>query len=272
MRNWVSISTDETPKYLFYWPITCFAWRTFGWEPIIFYVGKPNKFTELIHKTQEKFMSDQTAEMRMAYKYKGYNIEKIDGYQTSTIAQVSRMYAFNLPFVKDEDVIITSDMDLFPLSDYWRKDGEKVYCYGRNLSDEHQPMAYVSTTAQGWSGIMNQRNIQIEEMIKIDLDRMAPKAKRIWSVDQDILTDGLSHVKKVNIDRPIDRASGYPWGRVDRSRWSLNHSEFIDCHSFHDILQNHDHFQSLMELMHRTWPNHDLKWVVEYYREFKKLL
>lgn len=275
MRNWVSISTDETPKYLFYWPITCFAWRTFGWEPIIFYIGKPNKFTELIHKTQEKFMEGETTEMRMLYRYKGYNIENINGYQTSTVAQVSRMYAFNLPFVRGEDVIITSDMDLFPLSDYWRKDGGKTYCYGRNLSDEHQPMAYVSSTAQGWYGIMDQGNIRIEEMIKIDLDRMVPRAKRIWSVDQDLLTQNLERVKDrfmVNIDRPIDPITNYPIGRVDRSVWSLNHKQFIDCHAYHDILTNETRFHDIMMLMHKIWPTHDLKWIPEYYKEFKKLL
>ena len=79
-------------------------------------------------------------------------------------------------------------------------------------------------------------------------------------------------VKLNLIDREVDKRTGYPIGRVDRSAWTLDHKVFIDAHLPHDILTNEKSYQKVMNLLHHIWPTENFKWFEEYYRDFKKLI
>lgn len=108
--------------------------------------------------------------------------------------------------------------------------------------------------------------------IKQDLDSR-PKNSNAWLWDQDIITERLKKYKIIfRVDRGIDRRTGYPIGRVDRSNWTLDHKTFIDAHLPHDILTNDKSFHNVMQLLHTVWPKEDWKWWLEYTKQFKKLL
>jgi hypothetical protein len=258
MKKFVSLAVNDNHKYMYFIPLVSWAWQRLGWDCILFYTGPETKLYELLKTFQVTIR-------RLSF---------VNGikYDSSTVSQVSRFYVGKLSFLESDDIVMTSDADMLPLSNYWFNDSS-TYCYGRNLSDEHQPVCYVSATVEVWADMMNAGfGYIIEELIKRDLDEYAPKAKNIWCVDQDMLTDKLKGVPKINIDRPIDKRTGYPLGRVDRSNWRLDHDQLIDCHMPHDILTNDKSFHKVMELLHLNWPKEDFKWFVEYHRNFKKLM
>lgn len=274
-RKYVVLAVNENPKYLYFWPIVVWAWRTFDWEPLIFTtVDTDNKFINLIYDTHDKMMDGSTAEMKILYKYKVHQLTPINGYKSETITQVSRLYAACL-FPGTEEYLMTSDFDMIPLNEhYWSYEGHRVISYGRNLSNEHFPICYVGAKTSLWRYFMGIQHEDYMSHIKMDLDKMSKKTNP-WLWDQDLLTKRLYTYGTENInmiDRNIDPRTNYPVGRVDRSNWRVDHPQLIDCHAPHDMLTNEGSFHNVLSLLHKVWPKHDLKWVVEYHKEFKKLL
>lgn len=254
MKKYVVIGVNENPTYLYFLPLVKWAWAQFGWETFVFFVGQPNKVSDLSRSFIDHFWVIS---------------EYFHGYKSETIAQFSRMYAGR--FIK-ADLLMTSDADIIPLSDYWKPEVGKITCYGRDLSNEHFPMCYVSMSPKQWIDTMNDNHTMPLVQMFNDVDEANAELKNKWVGDQHILTKRLNSVSKILIDRGTDKRTGYPIGRVDRSGWTLDHRQFIDCHAPHDILANDKSFHNVMQLLHLNWPKEDFKWFIEYHKEFKKLL
>lgn len=255
MDRLISIGVNNNPKYLYYIPLVKWCWEQFGWETFVFFVGNNNKCSDYVERVINGY---------------GYYIHESQ-YKSETVAQCSRMYVASV--YPEDAFFMLSDADILPLVSYWQPYFDQITCYGRDLSDEHFPMCFVAMDSKRWKSVMD---IQIDNSIDDMFRHIAlyqPKAKNIWTLDQNILTDRLNKRKdKVLIDRGIDPITHYPIGRVDRSSWTLKHRHLIDCHAPHDILTNDSSFHKVMELLHTVWPKEDFKWFINYHREFKKLL
>lgn len=253
MKRTVSIGVNSKPVYLYYIPLIKWAWNKLGWGTFIFHIGGSSKFTRLIELTCH---DGSTFPVKLLSEY---------NYPSETMAQVTRFYAY----CHTHDFIMLSDSDMIPLSDYWSPHPDNITCYGRDLSDEHFPCCYVAMSSDNWRKVMGNAINQIN----FDLREFYPAARNKWTVDQNLLTHRLNRVEnKVLINRGIDQKTNYPVGRVDRSSWTLKHDTLIDCHAPHDILTNEKSFHKVMELLHFNWPKEDFKWVINYHKEFKKLL
>lgn len=156
--------------------------------------------------------------VRFAWERLGWDVLTLvtDSVITS---QCIRLYAHTC--VKPDTLLMTSDIDMLPLSDYWKPDPREITCYGRNLSREHQPICYIAMTAKNWKAVMG--DYMYHDIIRVG---------ESWTTDQDILTAKLSDFKRKEIPRPISPMTGYPVGRIDRSAWdkSLLQTERIDAH------------------------------------------
>lgn len=255
MKKYVVLGVNENPKYLYYLPLVVWAWKQFGWGSYTFFVGQPTKCSDLARSFIEECWVIS---------------EYFDGYKSETIAQCSRMYAGRF---KNADILMTSDVDMLPLSDYWKPDGTKITCYGRDLSNEHFPMCYVAMSSVKWINAMSDDHTMPLIQMFSDIDNVGERVKNKWVLDQEILTRQLTPIKnKTLINRGTDKRTGYPLGRVDRSNWRLDHEKLIDAHLPHDILTNEKSFHKVMELLHHVWPTENFKWFLDYHKEFKKLL
>lgn len=254
MKRYVVLGVNENPKYLYYLPLVKWAWAQFGWDTFVFFIGQPNKVSDLSRSFIDDFWVIS---------------EYYNGYKSETIAQFSRMYAGR--FVK-ADLLMTSDADIIPLSDYWKPESNKITCYGRDLSNEHQPMCYVAMSPRQWIDIMDDNHTMPLVRMFDDIDEANSEIKNKWVSDQHILTKRLDGVQKTEIDRGTDKRTGYPIGRIDRSHWTLDHRQFIDCHAPHDILTNDASFHKVTELLRTVWPKEDFSWYYSFHKEFKKLL
>lgn len=263
MKRYIVLGVNENPKYLYYLPLVVWAWNRLGWNTICFYNG-------------DVWLKTWDLAARFSVPYLKFEVvNDVEGYKSETIAQFSRFYACCVA----NGFMMTSDIDMIPLSDYWKCGCERfdidypIHCYGRNLSNEHQPVCYVGASAYHWSGFMDAHDGDYQYFIERDLKAMNGD-KRVWTWDQTLLTRNLykyQHEKRF-IDREINPVTHYPIGRVDRSAWTLNHKTLIDCHAPHDILTNDESFRKVMQLLHHVWPSTDFKWLLEYTKEFKKLL
>ena len=262
MTKFVVISVNENPQYLFYLPLTIWAWRKFGWTPIVMCSGPQG-----IH-----FL----AAIKHSLNPDMWRVGPIDGYGTDTTAQVSRLYAACL-YGPDNDYLMTSDVDMLPLSDYWKFDPEKITVWGHDLTGfQHMPICYIGMKRTRWIEVMGLYSHRYNELIKRDLDDM-PNAKssdsvKRWVVDQDLITDRINSVtfEKDFVARGT-LPNGYPVGRVDRSAWIMEHPQMIDCHMLRDIYSNPDHLAKTMLLLYKVWPDEDFTWFTDYVKEFNIL-
>lgn len=263
MKKYIILSVNDNLEYLYYLPLTCWAWRKFGWEVIGFVSEPHDKAWELITNTCRN--NHITGTMHAVYA--------IGGYQSDTLAQVSRLYA---ACVKD-GYLMTGDIDMIPLSDYWKPNEKEITTWGHDLTNyQHYPICYVGMNSQQWREVMGLRNDDFNTLMKEDLDSM-PNAKstdsvKRWVVDQDLITQRLNDTqfKKISIERGVYK-NGYPIGRVDRSAWHLNHEVFIDAHLPRSAYKNPIAFKMIIDLLIKIWPNEDFTWFESYTMEFKKL-
>lgn len=262
MKKYVSLGVNDVPKYLYYVPLVCWAWNQFKINPIVFYCAEETG-------RLFGFICDFTIEHKI--NFQPAVVKPIQGYDTSTISQVSRLY---WPCVTEENDCygITSDVDMLPLNQNdWQYEGHRVLVIGRDLTDYHYPICYVGARNYIWRQFMKMVGNDYNSLIARDIR----KQKNMWTLDQDILTEkllayGIMNIHHVN--RGTDKRTGYPIGRVDRSHWTLDHRQFFDAHLPHDVLTNEKSFHQVMHLLHTIWPKEDWKWFLQYTKEFKKLL
>lgn len=260
MKRYVVLGVNDTPKYLYYLPLVCWAWNYYDQTPIVFFNGKISPLFG--------FISDFTIDNKIDFQPAVIN--NIDGYSSATLSQVSRLYGVCV--VEDDSYLMTSDVDMLPLNkNIWHYEGHRVLAIGRDLTDYHYPICYVGARANVWRTFMKIVGSDYEDVMKRDLRQQ----KNIWTLDQDILTEKLIAygIENINhIKRGSDKRTGYPVGRVDRSHWTLDHKTMIDAHLPHDVLTNEKSFRNVMHLLHTQWPKQDWKWFLDYTKEFKKLL
>lgn len=262
--KYVVLSTNDTPKYLFYTPLVCWAWRKFDWNSVLFFhLSDNSRNAHVRFNLVSQFLDDVYF----------YPLVDCSGFKSETIVQVSRLYA---GAVIEDGLLMTSDIDMLPLSDYWHPLETEFTSYGRDLTDYHYPICFLAGNANQWRRIMDYHSSDAYDwFIEQDLYSWSAKHKDTWTLDQQIITEMvLSYGKHriTRIDRGTDKRTGYPIGRVDRSAWHLNHDQFIDAHLPHDILTNEKSFRNVMELLRKIWPAEDFGWFEQYYRDFKRLL
>lgn len=251
----VVISSNDNDSYLFYVPIVAWAWRKFDWH------------TTLI---MPELRSKKVATVLTHFFCQGGTVVVVPpiGYREETLVQCSRLYAGNFT----NGMIMTSDSDMLPLSDYWNP-GEGITCYGRDLSDRHQPMCYIAGDAEWWRELMDLSG-SFEADIKRDLAKCpAAKSKywtEWWQSDQDIITERISNMHVTNVFRGTAPNSHYPLGRIDRGAWerTLEQPRRIDAHLPREI--NRENFNKLLALINECFEptDEELQWLENYYEDF----
>lgn len=285
MKKYIILSVNDNPKYLFHVPLVCWGWKKLGWHPFLF-IHEPNRKEgdEGDYDIIDLSIIERTI-------CPTFWLPDINPYKSETIAQVSRLYAASL--IKSDSYLMTSDIDMLPLSNYWQPDVDKITVYGRDLTDYHYPICYIGAKAPVWHSLMDIKPLESygeicsfdQSTASIDCDDLCREELRsymrrdmrmqanMWTLDQDLITERINNSNF--IPERIDRGTyknGYPVGRVDRSAWTLNHKRFIDAHLPHDILTNDQSFKKVLQLLHEVWPKENWNWWVSYYKEFKKMM
>lgn len=235
----VIMAANKNPDYHFFIPIVEWMWAKFGWTALVikdFYVPI--------------------------------------GIRQETVVQCSRLYVGTL--FPEDTMIMTSDIDMLPLSDYWNPNPEKITCYGRDLTDYHYPICYIAMTAKKWTEVM-QLTGDINKDMARDFD-LHPKSRSAewtewWQVDQDIITERINKQQVVYLEERGLQPNGYPLGRIDRGCWeqSLQHPKRIDAHLLRPGYTDYN-FEKIIALIQSIFPNENLAWMREYRDNYIKTL
>ena len=207
MTKTVSLSTNDHEDYIKYLPYVQKAWNALGWDTITFYLGGSN----LESTDQNKIVK----------------IESIGGIRDATVVQVSRLFAHK----HADGLIMTSDVDMMPLSNYWKPDLDKFTCYGKDLTHgRHYPICYISAPKFLWEQAIQETSIK-ELLLKYDQCK-SNVFESWWFTDQDIITERLKNFKTKEIPRGFEGRFAY--GRIDRDDWAytknISQSKKIDAH------------------------------------------
>lgn len=268
MAKYIVLSVNDNPDYLYFTPLTCWAWRKFGWEPIIMTLfNGSNK----LQSTTWMYSGDPL----------NINIRAIDGYRDDTVTQVSRLYAVadkTRSELTANPYFMTGDIDMIPLSDYWKPKENEITVFGHDLTGYgHYPICYIGMDSKKWVEVMGLSSSDYNALIKRDLDSL-PQAKgeweQRWFTDQDLITQRLKETQfQIKSIIRGQYSNGYAKGRVDRGSWTLDHKEFIDAHLHHQVYHkgNEWRFNQILDLLYKVWPDEDFTWYVDYHHEFKKL-
>lgn len=270
MKKYIVLSVNDNVDYLYFVPLTVWAWKKLGWIPLVFNSLDQlrNGIFPLVNNTSKEFGA-----IFAPFE------NRLEGYRSDTITQISRLYGACIADEPDA-LLMTGDIDMIPLSDYWKPEFDKVTVYGHDLTGYgHYPICYIAMNSAKWVEVMKLTNFDYDAHIKRDLDTL-PQAKdpdfyKYWFSDQDLITSRLNEYGKEKITF-VNRGQGthgYARGRVDRGSngWVLNQPELIDAHLMQQTHHSQEKIQRLMELLHHVWPKEDFKWMLEYTKEFKKL-
>jgi hypothetical protein len=210
LNKTIVISTNDHPNYINYWPYVTKAWNKLGWNTLTFYLGT-NTIQEDINNKIVK-------------------IDPINEYRDETVVQVSRLFGHKHI---DYGIIMTSDVDMMPLTDYWKPGYEDITIYGFDLTKDKQiPICYIAMNSINWKKIIPENSIE-ELLTKYSIAK-SDSFNEYWYTDQKIVTERILKYKYVQIDRKNNKGLGsHEIGRIDRARWTEtknNDTLKIDAH------------------------------------------
>jgi hypothetical protein len=207
IKRTVILSTNDEENYINYLPYIQKAWNILGWNTLTFYLGEKKIKSEDINLI--------------------INLNSITGIRDATVVQVSRLFAHKYI----DGLIMTSDVDMMPLSNYWNPDPDKLTCYGKDLTNNiHYPICYISAPKKIWDEIIYEDSIE-ELLLKYNQCK-SNEFSDWWFTDQDIITERLLPYEKNEVPRGFE--NGLAYGRIDRDNWKytkdFSKSQKIDAH------------------------------------------
>lgn len=221
-KRYVVVSANNNPDYLFYLPYVEKAWAKYGWDLCVMVTDDVDVHSLQVNRKETIIVK----------------LPIIEGLRDATIAQASRLYAAN--YLPMDALIMTSDMDLIPLTDYWNPKYEDVTIYGHDLTDRtYFPMGYVAMTGHKWKKYLQCTYDTSSDMLRDAAETKIAYAEdweRWWNFDWDLLTKRLMPFKSelTLIDRGRIQIAGgnLALGRVDRYNWyeTMKQPNWIDAH------------------------------------------
>jgi hypothetical protein len=240
MERIVVVSTNNNSDYFFYSPYIKKAWNKYGWK-VCTMVTDDVPLSE-IH-------SDYTI-----------TVPKIEGIRQETIAQASRLYAAN--HFSGDYYLMVSDMDLLPLSDYWKPELDKITSWGHDLTDySFYPMGYIGMPVDKWRSVMRLTGDTVKDFERDAKELGTPyKAdwETWWNYDWDLLTKRLKSNPMfndiVNIKRGRQPGSCYAVGRVDRGLgMAIPEGQLIDAHCDNINVKHEDKLPRFLNLFNSIY-------------------
>ena len=231
------MSADSKSHYKDFWPTVSQFWReVVGITPILFLV------------------SDETKDIREDK----FGLIKEQKCVTSNMAFESQIIRLYGPHLFPNDVCITSDIDMYPLSNMYFNthidqildDEFMVLSDGiYPPSEKKYPMCYNIAKGKTFSKVFG-LNDNYEDFVNTVLNEYGDG----WSTDERLLYDKLQSYHNLKILNRSRKSDGRATKRIDRIKWdydilSLSKQLYIDCHFFRPFNDYKDVFNPLYKTM-----------------------
>lgn len=239
MEKIVVVSTNNNPDYYFYSPYIRKAWNKLGWKLAVMV-------------THDVDITNIDAD----YTIQLPNIPEL---RDATVAQAGRLYAANY-FDNEPRLLMTSDMDLLPLSDYWTPDLNAITVYGHDLTDySYYPMGYVAMSTLKWKQKLNLTGDTKADMLRDANETQiafSPEWEKWWNFDWDLLTKRLKPTANeiTFITRGRRKDAGFAFGRIDRGdSMKIIEKPWIDAHCENHNVQHPDKLNRFLEIFESVY-------------------
>jgi len=240
--RYVTIASNLNHDYAFYLPIVSALWMRLGYRPIAYLLGTSQEWKA--HPFGSVALAEARAQGAMIHF-----IDRVDGYRDSTVVQTARLAGGATPGLKDDDYILTADVDMLPLSrTFFDKPdlGAMNILYANAYGNEgrpHWPICYIGMTRVKWEQLLGtypNPSAAVSGWLNGNLERAASDGIA-WEFDEIFVSKKIAE-RASGSDWPlrlIDRApGGPPRDRIDRGCWaesvrpilSTPHP-IVDCHA-----------------------------------------
>ena len=245
MNTTVVIGCSNWRDYSFPAPIAALLWReVVGYKPLILLVKKDG--TDWTSPPRNQVVTDFLVEHGLEFRY----VNQVDPYESHVTAQNCRQHVAALNCFADDDWIMLSDADLWPLKRdfYHLHEGRKerfVMYYANGDHYQSYPTCHMTARARDWRSVMCLiRNDDLEGQLKKNLDAyLKPKMDgqapsqaswKAWMNDQWMFTEWIRKMPWFPLDVfHIERVGHPPVDRLDRSAWPqspVNLTSYTDSH------------------------------------------
>lgn len=242
-KKYVVVSSNNNPDYLFYLPYVEKAWASCGWNLCVMITDDVEKYDTRLESTIV------------------VRLPKIEGLRNETIAQASRLYAAN--YLPLDSLIMTSDMDLIPLQDYWHPKIEDITVYGHDLTwYSYFPMGYTAMSGENWKKHLNCTFDTAKDMLRDAKETgiaFSNEWDKWWNFDWDLLTKRLMPYKDkltlINRGQINIAGSTLAKGRIDRYNWEVtqNQPDWIDAHCENVNVQHPDKLNKFLKVYNKVY-------------------
>lgn len=271
------LATSRDHSYDFFMPFTVMMWRkVVGAEPIVLLSETETEWTQGAGPVVKQALR----EIEIPFTHVG----KIEGYLSSQCAQSARQHVAALD-LDESDVLMTADVDMFPLSRDWYylhdpKQWAVSLHYANAYGWPHPPYFctnYVAATTTVWREIMGLKKTgEIASQLQQSFDRHLGRYHDSWQAwNFDELFFGARLIGSdwyPNSCQMILRGGGGPPDkRIDRSGWPASYDwsqEWIDTHLIRPGAV-HDNWIRIRPMLAHFFPD-KMTWIDSYLLNYRK--
>lgn len=197
MKKIVILGTNNSPDYIQCYQYVVKSWNSLGWNTLTFHIDVDGQSLPAIDDNIIIKINNETE------------------YSNVLLSQVYRLLGHRYV---SADIIMTSDIDMMPLSDYWKPSINEINCYGYDLTHfKHFPICYIAANQDLWNTLIPEKTVK--ELLDKYPCAKSNKFDEYWYTDQHIITERIHNcsIKTNRIDRGFNRL-GVAKGRIDRAR------------------------------------------------------
>lgn len=268
------ISTTYDDKYLFFLPITAWAWNKLGIDVICFAPAARDKEDSHFAKTMLITTTYLKECKQVTVLYFSSPIEK-----EATYAQCARLYGAATPLFYDDEVLITGDIDMavFNKEYFDQFNNNDINVIGSDLTPDGQyPMCYISMPAKRWREVMD-IPLALSHQDKLDslLGNLECEHFRgnYWSKDQETIYNQIwMSLDEFCIHFRAKPGTQFATRRADRDGWPEEiQPDLIDAHLPRPGYTP-ENFAKILNLFQTMYPEDDFQWMIDYRNEYVKLI
>lgn len=264
------ISTTHDDKYLWYLPLTVWAWNKLGVDVLCFLPSTKDRLNTV------KYLTVLDCMKYKGMSYRGHYFDCPE-HKEATYAQCSRLYGAALDLPEDE-VLVTSDIDMLVFNDsVCQVSGDKITSYGFDLTPESQlPMCYATAKVSTWRKVMQIGGRSYQQCLDdllgdIDCDNMRGN---YWAKDQEELASKVFATKDWFLVPRAKPGTQFAEKRYDRDDAYILDRLSPDTIDYHMNRPGYEdgNFSIILQVLQYYYPNENFQWLIDYNNEYKKLL
>lgn len=277
MTTHAVIATNHSASYQFFAPLTALMWReVVGFNTICFLTGTKADWQDKAAVLVEA----KTREVGARVEYIGV----LEGYRDGQAAQSSRQHAAALDLPED-DVLMTGDIDMWPLSREWfRQHDLTKYAFASYYSNAYGwphppflPTPYIAATVKNWRDVMGLKcRGEILTQMQANFDRTLGRYHDSWTAwwQDELFFNARLRATDMWPARVqmITREGCPPHDRIDRGCWpeTIDWSKpLADTHLIRPgaIPEN---WKRIRPILAHYIPEH-MAWVDEYHKAYAEV-